>query len=233
VNRAERGSRQRCVIGVVPHPYIDQLVADAVVHGTQMSISTQLLGTPSIPPRLEASEIDIGIGFKYPARVPISPILIHVPLFADELSHALLAKNHPMAKEKSLSLADLADVPFLWPSREVFPPVYDVVLHQFDLAGVTPRIDGTYEGAITIWQVAAQGLGWAPGLLAQADAPPSGLVSIPLRDFLLPWGGEVVYRKDESRASSLALVDSIVARAKVRYTSAQDRRPEHRAWYLG
>jgi DNA-binding transcriptional LysR family regulator len=216
-HRAERGAKQKCVIGVVPHPFIDQLVADAVVRGEQLRIGTQLLGTPSIPPALEASEIDIGIGFKYPARVPISPRLIHVPLFDDDLSHAMLSRNHPLAKEKSLSLADLRDVPFLFPGREVFPPVCDVVMHQFGLVGVQPRVDATYEGAITIWAVAAQGLGWAPGLRAQAESPPSSLVSIPLRDFRLSWGGELVYRKDESRASILAIIDTIIARARARY----------------
>jgi DNA-binding transcriptional LysR family regulator len=231
-HRAERGSSQRCVIGVVPHPFIDQLVADAVVRSDHLRISTQLLGTPSVPPALEASEIDLGIAFKYPARVPISPRLIHVPLFDDDLSHAMLARGHPLANEKSLSLADLRDVPFLFPGREVFPPVYDVVMHQFGLAGVDPRVDASYEGAITIWTVAAQGLGWAPGLRAQAESPPSGLVSIPLRDFLLPWGGELVYRKDESRASVLAVIDTIVASAKSRYKSTNEPTPTHRAWYL-
>ena len=28
-HRAERGAKLKCLIGVVPHPYIDQLVADA------------------------------------------------------------------------------------------------------------------------------------------------------------------------------------------------------------
>jgi len=233
--RAERGAAQQCFIGVVPHPNVDRLVADVVGRlGTgpsRVRIGTRMVGTPSIEGALERSEIDLGIGFIYPARVPASQLVTRVPLYEDEASYALLPKDHPLATSKSLSLADLSDVPFLWPARDVFPPIYDVVMHQFSLAGTQPRIEGTYEGAVTIWAVAAQGLGWAIGLREQAVAPPQGLVSIPLRDFKLPWGGELVYRKDESRVPILAVIDAVVSRAAEIFGPHKPK-AVHRAWYL-
>ncbi|HEX7939427.1 MAG TPA: LysR family transcriptional regulator [Gemmatimonadaceae bacterium] len=220
--RAQRGTTQHCVVGVVPHPHVDRLVADLVSevesHTKFVRIGTRMLGTPSMPAALEHSEIDVALGFAYPIRVPPNPNVIRVRLFDDEMSYALLAPNHPLAGSTSLSVAELSNVPLLFPPRSTFPPVHSVVMHEFDRLGVQPRIDGTYEGVVTIWAMAAQGLGWALGLREQAADPPMGLVSIPLRDFKLPWGGELVYRKDESRAPILAVIDVIVARANHVFT---------------
>ena len=216
--RAERGLTQRCVIGVVPHPAVDQLVAWAVSRlesqPDRVRLGTRMIGTPTMPAALDRSEIDIALAFAYPTSAPGAPHLAHIALYDDELDHAMLSPSHPLAKSRQLSLADLADVPLLFPDRATFPSVYDAVMHQFQLAGFRPRIEATYEGAITIWAMAEQGLGWAPGLKRQAGDPPMGLVSIPLRDFSMPWGGELVYRKDEARAPVLATIDCIVARAR-------------------
>jgi hypothetical protein len=60
-----------------------------------------------------------------------------------------------------------------------------------------------------------------------------GLVSIPLRDFTLPWGGELIYRRDESREPILAVIDTIIEKAAARHADAREPKPVHRAWYLG
>jgi len=218
VQRAKRGAAQRCVIGVVPHPHIDKIVAtvlaDLETRGVRVRAGTRAVGTPFQVDALTKSEIDIGIGFAYPARVPASEHFTRVRLFDDELSFALLPAKHPLAKRSSLSLADLKDVPFIFPGRETFPPVYDVVMHQFSAAGVRPRVDAEYEGVHTIWSLTGEGVGWCLGLREQAHFPPPGTTAIPLRDFKLPWGAELVYRKDESRAAILTAIDAIIDRAR-------------------
>jgi len=162
----------------------------------------------------------LGIGLFIRLKVEETPVFAaaersaRVPLFDDEMNCVLLARTHPLATATSLSTVDLNAVPFLFPARETFPPVHDVVMHEFDRCGARPRIDSTYEGVVTIWAVAAQGLGWALGLREQAADPPMGLKAIPLRDFRLAWGGELLYRKDESRASILTVIDTIVSRAR-------------------
>jgi len=214
VHRAQRGTSQRCVVGVVPHPHIDRLVARAMAdlesRGSRVRMGTRFVGTPYQAGSLIRSELDIAIGFAYPARVLHPEMLARVRLFDDELSYALLPASHPLAQADELSLADLRDVPFLFAGRETFPPVYDVIMHQFSAAGARPRVDAEYEGVHTIWALTGQGLGWSLGLREQVREPPQGTIAIRLRDFRLPWGGELVYRKDESRAAVLAAIDFII-----------------------
>jgi hypothetical protein len=68
-----------------------------------------------------------------------------------------------------------------------------------------------------MWSIAAQGLGWTFGWQSHREEPPPGLVAIPIEDFSMNWGGELVYRQDEARVPVLATVDSILAHAKELY----------------
>lgn len=224
VKRAQRGAQERrCVIGVVPHPHVDTLVALAVSEmegrAPRVRVGTRAVDSPLQPEALRASEIDIGIGFAYPARVPSQTLVTRVRILDDEMNQALLAIDHPLATRESVSLADLANVPFIFPERTFFPPLYDVVMHQFESANVTPRRDAEYQGLQTIWALTAQGLGWALGWKEQAHQPPPGTKCIRIRDFHLPWGVELSYRRDESRAPILATIDTIIESARQLFPS--------------
>lgn len=122
----------------------------------------------------------------------------------------MLSATHPLAPRRELSLAELGEVPFLFPRRAVLPRLYDAVMQQFATAGTTPRVDAEYDGVQTIWSLTAQGLGWSLGTSRQLHSPPSGTLCIPLRDFMLPWGAELVYRADEDRSTVLRLVVAIL-----------------------
>src|SRR6185295_12513836 len=154
------------------------------------------------------AEIDIAIGHSLPGEVD-SRGLMRERLFHDEICAAFLAPSHPLAREHSLFLRDLEDVPFLFPPRSHFPATYDAVFRQFALAGTRPRIEGEYDGLVTGWALAAQGMGWTLAWRGVMDEPPEGLKAVWLRDFHLPWGAEIVYRADEWRAPILTAVDAL------------------------
>jgi DNA-binding transcriptional LysR family regulator len=209
--RAKRGSSEECILAVAPHPLVDRIVSELLANATDASaIKLHSLSSSSIAEAVQKSEVDLGFAYAYPARVPGSPGLARVPLFDDIICAALLSPSHPLASRDVVSLRDLVDTPFLFPPREVFPPVYDVVMHQFEVAGGQPRVQAAYEGALTIWALTSQGLGWSLGLRSQLRIPPQGTVAIPLSDFRLDWGGELIYRREESRAPILAIIDGIV-----------------------
>jgi DNA-binding transcriptional LysR family regulator len=218
VHRAQRGTLGRCVLGVVPHRYVDRILNDVLDSlakmGARIQIEVRVLTTPQLGDALRKSEIDIAIAYAYPMPVAQMDGLVRRPLFDDELNCALLPATHPFADRETVSLADLKDVPLLVPRRGVLPRLYDAVLQQFTAAGVVPRIDAEYEGARTIRSLIVQGLGWALGTRTQINDPPAGTRCVPLRDFHLSWGAEVVFRQDESRPAVLVLPRMIADAAR-------------------
>ena len=224
VRRAKRGSQERrCVIGCVPHPHVDTIIALTVAEmesrSPRVRVGTRGVESPAQPAALTSGEIDLATGFRYPARVPTGNEFARVPLFDDEMSFAILAKNHVLAARSEVSLAELAATPFLWGPRRFFPALYDVVMHQFELANVRPRVEGEYAGLQTVWSLAAQGLGWTLGWKGMAHQPPPGTAMVRITDYRLPWGADLIYRKDESRAPILATIDAIVESARQLFPS--------------
>ncbi len=219
VKRAKRGAQERrCVIGCVPHPHVDTIealtVSEMEARSPRVRVGTRGVESPSQAAALTSGEIDLAIGFRYPARVPTGNDFARVPLFDDEVSYAILSKDSPLAGRAELTLEDLSAVPFMWGPRRFFPALYDVVMHQFELANVRPRVEGEYAGLQTVWALAAQGLGWTLGWKGMAHQPPPGTVMIHITDYKLPWGADLIHRKDESRAPILATIDAMVETAR-------------------
>src|SRR6185436_2628465 len=98
---------------------------------------------------------------------------------------------------------------------------YDAIFGALNGAGLRPRVDAEYDGLATIWTLAAQGLGWTLGWQSHREEPPPGCIAIPLEGVSLDWGGELVYRKDESRAPVLATVDAITQCARKMFPSVR------------
>jgi DNA-binding transcriptional LysR family regulator len=225
IRRAKRGAEERrCVVGVVPHPLVEAMLTRVVVdlesRTPRVRIGTRGLLAAGLPDLMRKSEMDIAIGFVHPARTPLAPNVTIVRLIEDEVSYALLARTHPLAREASLALQDLQEVPLIFPSRESAPPWYDVVMHHFDAAGARPRVHLEYEGVTTIATIVEQGVGWALGFRSYVGHEPSGTALIPLRDFRLPWGIGLLYRKDESRSTILATIDAIISTARQMFPPA-------------
>lgn len=226
VERAERAVAQRCLCGVVPNAVVDRLAAsvtDEMERRTpRVRIGLRPIATPFQPDALREGEIDIAIGHAYPVPARERPGITVHRIGDDRLGVALLAVGHPLARSASLGLGDLADIPFLWVSRAFQPPFYDAVFERFRVAGVRPRVDATYDGLLTLWTLAAQGLGWTLGWRTQCDEPPPGLRAVPLHDFDLPWGLEVSHREDESRTPVLATIEALLAHARALRAPAPD-----------
>ena len=217
VKRAERGAAGAVELGVVPNALVDRIVGRVLAalccSGTSLRLASRALTTAQLGEALRNSEIDIAIGYTYPMPVKQMDGLARRALFRDELICAMLAATHPLAAREELSLSDLRDVPFLFPRRAVLPRLYDAVMQQFALAGTTPRVDAEYDGVQTIWTLTSQNIGWSLGTARQLGAPPTGTRCVPLRDFSLPWGAEVVYREDEDRPSVTRVLSAILEAA--------------------
>jgi len=132
----------------------------------------------------------------------------------DRLQAALLSPGHPLARKRRLAPADLADVPFLFMGRTFHPQFYDRMMTTLRSIGLTPRVEGTYDGLQAVWSLAALGEGWAVGFKSHIRRPPAGTVAIRVTGLDLPWGLDLLRRRAEpsSAVRSVAKVIREVAR---------------------
>ena len=121
-------------------------------------------------------------------------------LAVDTMNCALVADSTPLAARSSLSIHELQHIPFLFPDRSFQPELYDMLFGQFERLGFLPRVDDTYGGLRTIWQLVASGHGWAMGFASQCDDPPPGTRAVTIDELSIPWGLDLLLREDESRA---------------------------------
>ena len=211
VHRAGRESEQRCVLAVVPHPWVDRIVipviADLEARTPRIRVGTRQVQTPHQAQALRKAEVDVAIGHVMPGMDTVG--FVKEELFEDAICGALLSPNHPLGGQSSLFLKDLEDVPFIFGPRSFFPQLYDELWKAFAAGGLTPRVDAEYDGLRTCWSLVASGLGWIVAWRGLKDEPPVGLRFVPILDLNLAWGAAMCYRQDESRIPVLTAIDAL------------------------
>jgi DNA-binding transcriptional LysR family regulator len=212
-SRAIRGTAGHCMVGVAASPLvwdtITTAIADLAHRLPDVDVAVEDVPTPKQAPAIREARLDLGIGHRFPTFSDLDQSIARVPLLPDRFNTALVSVNHPLARRPIVTLKDLEELPFLFMQRAFSPAFYDLVFSTFARAGFGPRIEGEHDGLPTVWALAAQGLGWCLGSASQRDYPPHGVVAVPIRDFDLPWGVELTYRRDEARPAVLEVIRSI------------------------
>jgi DNA-binding transcriptional LysR family regulator len=211
--RAVRGASGRVVIGVAPSaPFWDLVsAATALLPSTPEppDIIVDEVPTPRQVARLRDASIDLALGHHYPTAPELEASVVRVQLVPDSLEVALLPASHPRAGATELALTELGDLPFLFMKRDFNPNFYDLVMTTMARAQYVPRLEGSYDAIPSIWALVAQGVGWGLGSRAQLGNPPRGIAVVPLKDFALPWGMELTYRRAEARPAVLEILNAI------------------------
>jgi DNA-binding transcriptional LysR family regulator len=211
--RAVRGAQGRVVIGAAASAMSWDILTRAVAARTNADPDADLhvddVPTPRQATALRDARLDLAIGHRFPSRPEIDDSVVRDLLLPDALGTALLAEGHPLAKRREIEVAELGPLPFLFIKRDFSPALYDVVMSELAALDYVPRIGGTYDAMPSIWAIVAQGLGWGLGATSQQARPPLGLVAVPLKGLLIPWGCELSYRRGEARPSVLAMIDAI------------------------
>jgi DNA-binding transcriptional LysR family regulator len=201
-----------CIIAGVPTLAVQRLLEQLLQQTEAIGYtSLQFLDLPG-PKQivaLRSAEIDIGVCHAAPALASGEDAIRKVRLVEDQLNCALLPAADPRARNASVSLAELADLPFAFFARSFYPELHDAVYDAFALAGFRPRVDGTYDGARMLWGLVRQGQGWTLGLASQADEPPGGTVAVRLSDFAIPFDVNALVRSNETRAPVLLILESL------------------------
>src|SRR5881275_2916278 len=218
--RARRGMEARCVVGAVAttvtSAILTGLLTECAARYPEVRVMIEEMASPLQPPALARGKIDLGLAHAY-VGVGGEQAFARHRIAEDRVDGALLGSGHPLAQRRKLEAADLADVPFLFPERAFHPGLYDLVLRALDSIGLTPRIDATYDGLPAVWSLVAQGKGWCLGFRSQRARPPAGTVVLPITGFNLPWGIDVIYRRDERSAAVQAVLGLIRQTGKRRH----------------
>jgi DNA-binding transcriptional LysR family regulator len=211
--RARRGAIARCVIGSVPttlgRKMVTTLLREYAIDAPDVQLMLEEVMTPEQPEALRSGRIDLGICHPSPLSSIDERGIERSRLTLDTMNCALLAHTAPLASRRSVSIHELEDIPFLFPKRSFQPALYDMLFGQFELLGFRPRVEDTYEGLRTIWQLVASGHGWAMGFASQCEDPPPGTASVPIDELSFPWGLDLLLRDDESRLLILEIADRL------------------------
>lgn len=204
-----RAGSGRCVIASIPLEFAGAVLFPALSTCAEQEPGIDLTVWEMTSDRqmdaLRSGRIDIGI-------VSLVPGLSHhadvesVMVANDALDCALVAANHPLATRSWLTVEDLADVPFVFTTRDRAPHVYDAVVSALSAIGLHPARGEAHLGHRAMWRVAAMTGGWTIGRRTQQISPPAGMVAIPLHGLSIPCGTAVIWRRDESDASVLRVL---------------------------
>jgi DNA-binding transcriptional LysR family regulator len=201
-----------CRIGALPVEMSGDVVPGVIrrMHDEHPNVPIEVaeaLGPQQVA-ALRSGDIDIGITSGL-AGIVDDPSLASVYLDTDVIDTALVSTTHPLGSHGCLGPEDLADIPFLFIPRPAHPKLYDAVMRAFAQAGITPRIQGTFNGPRAAWRLAADGLGWTIGTRRLRTNPPSGLVGVPISGLQIPSGIQLLWRRDEQDPHVLALLDML------------------------
>jgi DNA-binding transcriptional LysR family regulator len=212
-NRAARGATGRCIVATIPPAVVERLLA-SLLHRVATELPDVRVGfveipTPQQAEALLAGHIDVGICNSFTSVTPYLTRLRNDRLLDDAVRCALLAKDHPLASRTEISLLELRDLPFLFMPRSLYPSFYDRVMTVFAAHDFRPTIEQPYNGLETTWSIARRGDGWCIGFHTSLLYPPAGLAAVRVRELNLPWGIDMLYRRDETRAMVLGVTSLI------------------------
>jgi DNA-binding transcriptional LysR family regulator len=214
--RMRSEASMRCVIGAVSTGESGKLLG-LLLRETAVRLPTARLVIEDVPTPRQRSElmsgaIDLALGHTMlaPDR---DAMLDRQQLSVDRIDGALLAAGHPLASRRSLTADDLRNVPFLFVARSFQPEFYDHVMLALALQGLIPRIETTVNSLQASWRLVAEGRAWMLAFASQAVRPPRGTVRRPLAGLSIPWGLELVWRREEPKPAVRA-VRTLLRRAR-------------------
>ena len=227
VERGQRAAAGRCMIASLPSGIIRELLSavmrTAAERYPHLELSVHSVPTPQQPESLNEGKYDIGLCHPLFNLTAGFPELEYRELMTDSLDCVLLPKHHPLAVRDSLSFDDLAGMPFLFFRREFHPAFFDYLMEAFHRVGYTPRLGPPQDGLHTLWSMVESESGWALGFGSHRDDPPPGLASVPLDGFSLPWGVNIISRRNETRPAARAIIDLLFEESALRNASAASR----------
>jgi DNA-binding transcriptional LysR family regulator len=159
---------------------------------------------------------DLGVG----AEAELMPEVQSQPLWLETLDRVIVPWHHPLAMRDSVSVEDLAVLPFVFSRGNTSPSARDRVEHALRRAGLrSPLI--ALEGDLTAPHLAvAAERGWTLIARSRAQAPPEGTVVLNIEGLTVSVAVIGVWRRDERRPVVLTVLQRMMEIA-ARYPDSQ------------
>jgi DNA-binding transcriptional LysR family regulator len=187
LQQAERALRvARAAVGV-PTPFSVTFEPCSSFHGfdrvvrrvaaTQPDLQFEIDETPvgEHPHRLRTGAVDLAYGH----RDEGAPGIEFIPL-SDEPLLVVLPADHGLARSRSISLAALADDPFVFWVRALAPACHDTILQLLRANGVTADVRHRASDHRRNLELVAAGLGWTVAPACARHAHQAGVVLRPI-----------------------------------------------------
>ena len=217
LDRAHRAALSRCAIGTVELALAEQTVGQIVTAITRrtppLAVSTFSLSTPAQVDALMAGRIDLGFTH-HGAGAAGHPHLGRLAVTRDTVSVALVPAGHPFASRAGVRIADLSPLEWFFVTEAYEPVLYGRVMRVLHRLGLKPAAVVAFPGFHALWSHLAGAQGWTLGLGRHRQHPPPGLAAVPVRGLRIPWGLDLIWRRDDRRANVRAVVE--IARALVK-----------------
>ncbi|HJQ20043.1 MAG TPA: LysR substrate-binding domain-containing protein [Gemmatimonadaceae bacterium] len=208
--RVDRGFSGVCLIGSIAPEMSHRVLFGAIDtmarESPSIAVEIQEMMTPRQLPALRSGQIDIGIALSH-ADARYDRAIASMQLVQDAMECALLPATHPLASRAWVRPTELADLPFLFIGRHVFPTFYDTVMDTFEQIGLRPQADESYTGPRALWRLVRDGHGWALGPQSLRAHPIPGIVAVPIEGLSIPSGLDLLWRRDETNPSVLAVLE--------------------------
>ena len=237
VERGQRDAAGRCIIASVPSAVVRDLVSSVLRSAgdryPHLELSVHHVASPDQARALNDGAFDIGICHAFFNLTADYPALECRELLTDWIEGALLPSDHPLADREFLAVEDLESIPFLCFRRDFRPAFYDYLMDSFRRLGFKPLPGPTQNGLETLWSMCEAGAGWSLAFASHRDNPPPGLVAIPIEGFSVPWGVNIISRKNETRPAARAIIDLLFEQSSSRSYLPRVAAPEPEAALAG
>lgn len=206
VQRIARGDQGAITIGMINsapfHPRIQLILREFREQYRAVALSLIEGSTPELAKAVLAGTMDAA--FVRPL-ISDDPGLVVETLFDEDLLIAL-PSNHPLGKQKTLSVESLAREPFVMFSREVGSGLYDEIIAACRRGGFSPRIEQEALQVTSIVNLVAAGMGvsMVPASMRQINS--SGVIYRRIDDPAPKARMSLVYRENYQSASLTHLI---------------------------
>ena len=211
-NRAHRGALGECTLATISTPVGIHVVASVLAECTRTEprLAIEILEVPSISQQtaLLSATVDLGFSAVGPGVGQESSSVVREHMLDDPLDCVIISGSHPLAMRERVRLPELAELPFLFSSRDSHPAFHEQVMKQLARLDLRSAVDTTYQSLHLRWARAAEGKGWCLGFRSQRANPPKGTVALVVDGLAIPWGMELLWRAGEERPTVLALIAS-------------------------
>jgi DNA-binding transcriptional LysR family regulator len=209
-HRAFRAAHGQVVVATISTPMGTHVVASVLADcaRTVPELELEIVEVPSIDQRTALLSATVDVGFCVTLGAPVDSSIEREHMLDDPIDCILIARDHPLAQRDHVELAELASLPFLFASRAAHPAFHDQVMQRLARLGFASPVDSTFQSLYLRWARTAEGKGWCLGFHSQRRLTPRGTVAIGVNGLVVPWGMELLWRRDDDRGMVTKLIEA-------------------------